>query len=220
MFDYVIIITLKWVPFLFAVILHEVAHGWVAEKLGDPTARVMGRITLNPLVHIDLVGSILLPAFLYLTDSPFLFGWAKPVPVNFANLRGGRKDMAMVALSGPLTNFVLAALSSLVYHMTFQTGHQGTMEVSRIWHDYLSEPLHIMAFNAFAFNLVLMVINLLPIPPLDGGRIVVGLAPLNVAVALERMEHYGMLIVLILIGTGLWSYIVRPVLTFFWHILM
>ncbi len=220
MFDYIVIAALKWVPFLFAVVLHEVAHGWVAEKLGDPTARVMGRITLNPIGHIDLVGSIILPVFLYLTNSPFLFGWAKPVPVNFANLRGGRKDMALVSLSGPLTNFVLAALSSLLYHMTFQSGHQGGMEVTRFWHAYLSEPLHIMAYNSFAFNLVLMVVNLFPIPPLDGGRIVVGLAPLHIAMAVQRIERYGMLIVLILIGTGLWSYILAPVLTFFWHILM
>lgn len=110
---------LSIVPLLFAVILHEVAHGWVAEKLGDPTARRMGRITLNPISHIDLIGTIILPGLLLLTGSPFLFGWAKPVPVNFGNLRGGRRDMALVALSGPLTNFLLAVLSSIVFHLTF-----------------------------------------------------------------------------------------------------
>src|SRR5271169_2491586 len=105
-------IVLSIVPLLFAIILHEVSHGWVAEKLGDPTARMMGRITINPISHIDLFGTILLPGLLLLIHSPILFGWAKPVPVNFANLRGGRRDMALVALSGPLCNFLLAVFSS------------------------------------------------------------------------------------------------------------
>src|SRR5208337_1814770 len=112
-------IVLSIVPLLFAIILHEVSHGWVAEKLGDPTARMLGRITLNPISHIDPLGTIILPGILLLTSSPFLFGWATPVPVNFGNLRGGRRDMALVALSGPLTNFLLAVLSSVVFHLTF-----------------------------------------------------------------------------------------------------
>src|SRR5208337_3354907 len=110
-------IVLSIVPLLLAIILHEVSHGWVAEKLGDPTARMMGRITLNPISHIDPIGTILLPGVLLLSGAP-LFGWAKPVPVNFGNLRGGRRDMALVALSGPLCNFVLAVLSSIIFHLT------------------------------------------------------------------------------------------------------
>ncbi len=211
----VLVMVLSIVPLLFAVILHEIAHGWVAEKLGDPTARLMGRITLNPISHIDMVGTIILPGILLLTHSPYLFGWAKPVPVNFGNLRGGRKDMALVALSGPLTNFCLAVLSSIVFHLTLgaTAGTEGI--VSKIL-----VPVHLMAFTSVEFNLVLMAINLLPVLPLDGGRIVAGLAPLEIALAMQRMERYGMLIVLLLIGTGIWSYILRPVINVFWHILM
>lgn len=209
-------IVLSVVPLLFAVILHEVAHGWVAEKLGDPTARLMGRITLNPISHIDLIGTIILPAVLLLSGSPFLFGWAKPVPVNFAVLRGGRRDMALVALSGPLANLLLAVLSSVVFHLTLgmATGRPGGISSGII------VPVHLMSLVSVQFNLVLMVINLLPIPPLDGGRIVTGLAPLSVAIAMHRVERYGMLIVLLLIASGVWSYIVRPVITLFWTILM
>jgi Zn-dependent protease len=203
------------VPLLFAVILHEVAHGWVAEKLGDPTARLMGRITLNPIPHIDILGTIILPGILLLTGSPFLFGWAKPVPVNFGNLRGGRRDMALVALSGPLTNFILAVLSSFIFHLTLGgVGDQGSL-IARI-----SLPIHLMALASIQFNIVLMVINLLPVLPLDGGRIVAGLAPLPVAIMMQRMERYGMLIVLVLIASGMWGYIVRPFVHIFRRILM
>ncbi|MFZ2447949.1 MAG: site-2 protease family protein [Syntrophobacteraceae bacterium] len=207
------------VPLLFAVILHEVAHGWVAEKLGDPTARLLGRITLNPIVHIDLVGTIILPGLLLLTGSPFLFGWAKPVPVNFGNLRGGRKDMALVALSGPLTNFILAAISSVIFHFTFSNVLDPAGS-GRFWYMYLKDPVRQMALISMQFNLVLMVVNLLPILPLDGGRIVVGLAPLRIAIALEHTERFGMLIVLLLIGSGMWGYIVSPVIGFFMRFLL
>ena len=219
MLDFIGIAAIKIVPLLFAVILHEVAHGWVAGKLGDPTAKLLGRITLNPIVHIDLVGTIILPAVLLLTHSPFLFGWAKPVPVNFANLRGGRKDMALVAFSGPLTNFVLAAVSSLVAHLTYSES-LGPTGISRFWYIWLNEPIRQMAIMSVQWNLVLMVINLLPVLPLDGGRILAGLAPLPLAQAMEKIERFGMLIVLLLIGSGVWSYIVSPVIDFFWHFLM
>ena len=202
------------VPLLLAVIAHEVAHGWVAEKRGDPTARRLGRITLNPLVHIDLVGTLILPSVLFLLNAPFLFGWAKPVPVQFANLKGGRRDMALVAGAGPLTNFLLAVLSSAVYRLIeagIHLGHgPGTSGFG-----WVAEPLLRMAEISVEFNLVLMVINLLPVPPLDGGRVLIGLAPPGVARVLERVEAYGMLIVFILIGTNLWGYIVWPVLKLF-----
>ncbi len=208
-------ILLSIVPLLFAIIIHEVSHGWVAEKLGDPTARMMGRITLNPISHIDPLGTIILPGILLLTGSHFLFGWAKPVPVNFSNLRGGRRDMALVALSGPLSNFVLAVLSSIIFHLTLRgfTGSGGVL-------DMVIVPIHLMAQYSVLYNLVLMAINLLPILPLDGGRIVAGLAPEQVAISMERMERYGMLIVLLLIASGIWSYLVSPVIYVFWRILM
>src|SRR5208337_880147 len=187
-------IVLSIVPLLLAIILHEVSHGWVAEKLGDPTARMLGRITLNPISHIDPIGTVILPGVLLLTGSHFLFGWAKPVPVNFGNLRGGRRDMALVALSGPLSNLLIAVVSSIIFHVTFG-GLTGSAGVS----DRIVVPIHVMANYSVLFNLVLMVINLLPILPLDGGRIVAGLVPVHIAISMERMERYGMLIVLLLI---------------------
>jgi Zn-dependent protease len=211
----VLSIALSAVPLMLAIILHEISHGWVAEKLGDPTARMLGRITLNPISHIDPIGTIILPGILLLTGSHFLFGWAKPVPVNFGNLRGGRRDMALVALSGPLTNLLLAVLSSIIFHLTFG----GVMDSASIL-DRIIVPVHLMAKYSVLVNLVLMVINLLPILPLDGGRIVAGLAPEPMAMAMGRMERYGMLIVLLLIASGIWSYVVTPVIYLFWRILM
>jgi Zn-dependent protease len=208
-------IILMAVPLLFAIIIHEVSHGWVAEKLGDPTARLMGRITLNPISHIDLIGTIILPAFLLFTGSPFLFGWAKPVPVNFANLRGGRRDSALVALSGPLSNFLMAVLGSIIFHLTL-TGYSETGSMA----SGVIAPLHAMAYYMVRFNLILMVVNLLPIPPLDGGRIVVGLAPEFIAVPMARMERYGMIILLLLIASGIWSYVVTPVIVVFYRIFL
>ena len=212
--EYIANAALYAVPLLLGVICHEVAHGWMAEKLGDPTARMMGRITLNPLVHIDLVGTILLPGILLAIGSPFLFGWAKPVPVNFEALRGGRRDMALVALSGPVTNFLLAAASGLVYRsIVWGVRHGYISHLSgMLW---LLEPVLLMAGMSVTFNLVLMVVNLLPIPPLDGGRVMVGILPIRLAVLLARLERYGMLIVMILIGTRLWGYFVHPVIDFF-----
>ncbi len=219
MTEFIITAVLYIVPVLFAIIAHEVAHGWVAEKLGDPTARLLGRITLNPVGHIDPVGTIILPLLLYITKAPFLFGWAKPVPVNFGNLRGGGRDMALVALSGPLTNFLLAVVSSLIFHVTFSSFF-GPFGFSKFWYLWMNAPIRLMARISVQFNLVLMVINLFPILPLDGGRIVAGLAPLHIAMSMERMERYGMLIVLLLIASGIWSYVVGPVIDVFWRILM
>jgi len=212
--DIVVQAALYTVPLLLGVVTHEVAHGWVAEKLGDPTARTMGRITLNPFVHIDLMGTIILPVVLLLVHSPFLFGWAKPVPVNFENLRGGRRDMALVAISGPLTNLMVAILSAVVYHMVL-SGIQNGWISGQGPAALVAEPLFLMARLSVTFNLVLMVINLLPIPPLDGGRVLVGLLPYHLASKLERLETFGILILLLLIGTGLWGYIVSPVLDVF-----
>lgn len=206
-------------PLLLGVVTHEVAHGWMAEKFGDPTARMMGRITLNPIVHIDLMGTIILPVILLFTKAPFLFGWAKPVPVNFNNLTGGRRSMAWVAMAGPMTNFLMAAASAAIYHLIFAGFKSGWIPPESIMGS-VAEPIFLMAGISVQFNLVLMVINLLPIPPLDGGRIAVGLLPPALAFQLERLERFGILIVLLLIATGVWGYIVRPVLAVFMQLLL
>jgi Zn-dependent protease len=201
-------------PLLLGVVAHEVAHGWVAEKFGDPTARLMGRITLNPLVHIDLFGTVLLPLTLLLVKSPFLFGWAKPVPVQFGNLRGGRKSMAWVALAGPLTNLLMATASAVIYHLVVLGFDRGFIQEQGVLF-HIAEPVFLMARVSVGFNLVLMVINLIPIPPLDGGRILVGLLPERAAFQVARLERYGMLIVLLLIMTRLWGYLINPILSIF-----
>jgi Zn-dependent protease len=222
--DVLIQAALYAIPLLFAVIAHEVAHGWVAGRLGDPTARLMGRLTLNPLVHIDLMGTIILPMMLLVIHSPFLFGWAKPVPVNFANLRGGRRDMALVALSGPATNLLLAIMSAGIYHLLL-AGFQGgwiAAESPLVW---VAEPLLLMARISITFNLVLMAFNLIPILPLDGGRIMVGLLPEALAAQMERLERYGMLIFLVLIAVpvlraSLWGYFLNPIVDTFMRLLL
>jgi Zn-dependent protease len=222
--DIVVKAALYAIPLLFAVIAHEVAHGWVAGKLGDPTARLMGRLTLNPLVHIDLMGTVILPVILLIIQSPFLFGWAKPVPVNFANLRGGRRDMALVALSGPVTNLLLAAASAGVYHVILAAFRHGWI-VDGSGLSWVAEPLLLMAKISIGFNLVLMAFNLIPILPLDGGRIVVGLLPEALAAKLEPLERYGMLVFLLLIGipvlrSYLWGYFLDPIMNTFMRLFL
>ncbi|MHC1745511.1 MAG: site-2 protease family protein [Syntrophobacteraceae bacterium] len=202
------------VPLLLAVTAHEVAHGWVADKRGDTTARDLGRITLNPFAHIDLVGTIILPAILILTRTPFLFGWAKPVPVRFENLRGGRKDMALVAASGPVANLLLAIGSALVYRAVL-AGNEMGLSMTNALFAFVSVPLKSMAAKSVELNLVLMTLNLLPVPPLDGGRILIGLLPERLGAMLEPLERFGLLIVLLLIGTDAWGYVMRPILKTF-----
>jgi Zn-dependent protease len=212
--DYVLKLSVNVVPLLLAVVFHEVAHGWVAEKLGDPTARLAGRITLNPISHVDLFGTIILPLTLVLVKSPFLFGWAKPVPVQFGNLRGGRRAMAWVALSGPLTNLALVAASAVVYHLVLFFDGQGMIPDAGIVKQ-VAQPLFWMANASVRVNLVLMVFNLLPVPPLDGGNVMLGLLPEGPAAALARFERYGMLILLLLIATRAWVFILNPILSVF-----
>ncbi len=200
-------------PLAVGVICHEVAHGWVADKLGDPTARLMGRISLNPLVHIDLFGTIVLPLLLFLFNAPFLFGWAKPVPVRMDLLRGGRRAMAQVALAGPLTNLMLAALSSCFYHSAVWALERGLI-LSLPHALWVVKPLIMMAGTSVMINLALMLINLVPIPPLDGGRIVMGIVPERVASSMARIERYGMLIIILLIASDLWSLTLAPLLNY------
>jgi Zn-dependent protease len=202
------------IPRLMAVTAHEVAHGWVADKRGDPTARDLGRITLNPFAHIDLVGTIILPALLLILRTPFLFGWAKPIPVQFANLRNGRRDMALVAAAGPISNLMLAIGSALVYRAVLAGSEMGLAMTSSLF-AWIALPLKSMAAKSVELNLVLMTLNMLPVPPLDGGRVLVGLLPESLGAMLEQLERFGLLIVLLLIGSDAWGYVMRPILRTF-----
>jgi len=191
-------ISLAAIPVLFAITLHEVAHGYVARHFGDMTAYQQGRISLNPLHHIDPVGTVLFP-LLTLWLGGILFGWAKPVPVNFGALRNPKKDMLWVALAGPASNFFMAICWALLAKLGL--GMQG---------NYFAEPLLGMAQYGIQINVVLMVLNLLPLPPLDGGRVAVSLLPHRQAFQLARIEPYGMFILIFLAITPVLSLILSP----------
>ena len=189
-------------PVLVAVILHELAHGYSAYLLGDPTAARMGRLTLNPIAHIDLFGTLLLPFMLIMTGAPFLFGYAKPVPVDFTNLRNPRRDMVRVAAAGPIMNLILAGLSAcaLKFLLSLQLITDGLVARNLL--------------NSVLINVVLAVFNLFPLPPLDGGRVATGLLPRWPALALARLEPYGMVIVMLLLMTGILGDMLQPLTLF------
>ncbi len=196
-------------PILIAVVLHELAHGFVAYRLGDPTAAQAGRLTLNPIAHVDPFGTVVLPAILLFSGSPFLFGYAKPVPVNFHNLYQPRRDMVLVALAGPLVNLLLAGIAAFVLKFLLS---------SAFLKSGISTNNAMMLFQlaqaCLLINVSLAVFNMLPIPPLDGGRVATGLLPRTPALALARLEPYGMLIILLLLTSGVLDRILRPMQAF------
>lgn len=198
-----LIIIVGAIPLLFAITLHEVAHGWVASKLGDKTALMMGRITLNPLKHIDLFGTVILPIIMLITSStlsgtPFIFGYAKPVPVNFNALRHPRRDMALVAVAGPLTNLLMALIWAFLAKINILLPH------------FASPFIASVSKFGIQINCVLMVLNLLPIPPLDGSRVVSSVLPAQLSILYDQLEGFGFWILILLLFTGLLTPIILP----------
>jgi Zn-dependent protease len=201
-------------PLIVAVILHEVAHGYVAFKMGDPTARLAGRLTLNPIKHLDLFGSFLLPVILKLSGSPIIFGYAKPVPVNSANFREFRKGAICVASAGVLTNMILAVISAALFQMVAATETSWAQPQLGLMAGFL---IQLLAYSVI-INCVLALFNLIPIPPLDGSRIVAMLLPAALRAQYTRLERFGMIIIFVLLITGplgrLMTFFLRPVLNF------
>ncbi len=182
-----------WIlPVIFAITVHETAHGWVAKKYGDNTAAAQGRLTLNPIKHIDLLGTIIIPGLLLLTGTGFIFGWAKPVPVDARNFKKPLHDMAIVALAGPVSNLLMALAWALIARIGITIGEGA---------ENISLPLIYTGIAGISINLVLALINLLPIPPLDGSRILTGILPHRLAWQYNQLERYGFIILLILLYT-------------------
>jgi Zn-dependent protease len=195
--------TISISPVLLAITVHEAAHGYAAKHFGDKTAYFLGRITLNPIKHIDPIGTVVSPGMLLLLSAPFLFGWAKPVPVNFSNLNNPKKDMMWVALAGPASNLAMAIIWAIILGLFKSSGASYALFIIG------------MAQVGIMINLVLMLLNLLPIPPLDGGRMAVSLLPSPWSYKLASIERYGMFILIFLIVSGLLSAILLPLLRFF-----
>jgi Zn-dependent protease len=212
-------LSINALPIVLAVTFHEAAHGYVAEKKGDPTARMLGRVTLNPIAHIDPIGTILLPIVLYVATG-FMFGYAKPVPVNWRLLRDQKRDPVYVAAAGVVTNLALAAAGGILLRVIGLVDPAVAIKVWGLGNEATADgtaqmvllPLALMARAFVMWNVVLAIFNLIPIPPLDGGRIAVGVLPHRASMALASMERYGMLILILLMMSGIIWRVIGPIM--------
>lgn len=214
--DFLRQLAISALPILIAITFHEVAHGFIANKLGDPTARMMGRLTLNPIAHIDLFGTIIMPLMLIIfTQGQFVFGYAKPVPINPLNFKNPKRDMAISAAAGPVSNILLAIASILAIKLITLPANILPESVTTT----VLMPVALMFKTSVIMNIVLAAFNMIPIPPLDGGRVLTGLLPYKQAASLSRIEPFGFIIVMILIATGMANYFVLPLVNLFLRML-
>jgi Zn-dependent protease len=200
--NYVADIFISFIVLLFSLTIHEMAHAWTANRLGDPTARLLGRVSLNPLVHADPIGTVLFPLIAMVTGAP-LIGWAKPVPVNLRQLRHGRRDYVLVAAAGPVSNLLIALVSASLLAALPITPHT-------LGQPNVSVPIAEILSQALQLNVLLAVFNMIPIPPLDGGNVLAGLLPYRMASLFDQLRPYGFLLLYLLIFTGGFNYIIGP----------